>query len=472
MITMKSFISLPRIVPLFAFACVGLTASAIDLRPENWIRDIGKLWERTQPSVKDVTFWDFENQQYRGVRTLFYTVPKERENRMVDLRLHRKMQQFLSYICREVITVDDFKDNPYLPLVETNISQLVDEWKLAGRVNPKNFFEKMTFSGGSYPVINVDIVVLMERIFYDQQWRGDTKKLVIGIGAAAFEMDGGEPVYQDRIMVESNWSGETGTSSKAEHAAVLQAADAFGRALQAKANEINAEHARLEKQKLIARVKEETARNEQIKEETRQFKQLVERTENILAREPVPEEIMLTLRDPLDAIKPLLKKIPPKIRFGNKSAEPIPVSKNELTEEDIDTRRQLAASIQNTLSGWDAWKQEEEDRLQKEALASQPSLQQKDFQANVLPSVPTEPPPGASMVGLPNLSNEKGNLFSRRWLLNPNQSLQLSPVPIAPVTGTIRRTEIYSTDLPGQSTDSLRPSQSNGTVSSVTAGNE
>jgi len=356
--------------------------------------------------------------------------------------------------------------------VENSVSLLVDEWKLAGKVSPERFFEQMTFPGDSYPVINVDIVVFMERIFYDQQWRGDTKKLVIGIGAAAFEMDRGEPVYQDRIMVESDWYGETGTSSKAEHAAVLQAADALGRALQNKANEINAEHARLEKQKLVARVKEETARNEQIKEETRQFKQLVERTEDILAREPVPEEVMLTLRDPLDVIKPLLKKTPPKIRLGNKSAEPIPISKNELTEDDIETRRQLAASIQNTLSGWDQWNKEEEERLKKEALASQPALQQKDFQANVLPkppgSVPTEPPPGASMVGLPNLSNQKGNLFSRRWLLNPNQSLQLSPVPITPVTGTIRRAEIYSTDLPGLSTDSLRPGQSSDTVSSAT----
>ena len=438
----------------------GLCVSGFDFSPDKWVKDIGKLWERNEPKYQNITFWDFENQTYRGLRVFLYTVPKERENRMVDLRLHRKMAQFLSYMCKEIITLEAFDGSTYEPYVEQKLDRMVMEWKLNGQVQPQAFFEPVRLPSSILPTIDVDIVVLMERVFYDQIWKGDTKLLTIGIQAAVFEMDKGEPLYMDRVMVESPWQGETGTYSKAEHAALLQVADAMGSAIQKKANEINQQHEQLDKQASIARIKQETSQYEQIKEESRRIKDFIEQVESRLNTEGIPKELSDEISPLIEALKPLTKKTPPKVRYGNKPATP--PSKNELTPEEVERRRILVADIQDKLKLLDEWNAQENERFQQEAIASQTPLREQNmgspFNASGRLGVPTTVDPAANMVGIPTIQNYNGNIKNREWIKRAN-ILRTGPIPIAPVTGTIRRPDIQSSSIPSQLPDSFMPFQ-------------
>ena len=295
------------------------------------------------------------------------------------------------------------------------------------------------------------LFVAIERTYYDQNWKGDEKKLVIGIDAAAFEMDFGNPIYHERVLAESPWFGEKGTYLQAEHATLLNVADALGVALQQQAKEINRTHIAMEKEKIQSAKEEQALSSTQIKQETQQMRELVRQTEMRMRNDPIPEAIIPELTRNLDALKPLLKKIPPKARSADSVAIP---GKNELTADDLVMRRSLVAAIQETLGLWDAWKQNEQ-----EAATAPPSLRQPEMPLSQppfeeKPSVPTTVSQPDNMVGLPNVKDFRGNPNQRAWLIPSYKGLQTNPVPLIPEAGTAKRPNIPSTPLPAEGSGS------------------
>ncbi len=456
-----------KIVYAIFLLAAGIATTGFALSPKTWIQDISKFWSRTTPSVENVTFWDFEKEEMRGLRTFFYTIPKERVNRMVDLRLHNKMAQFLSYICRDVITLDDIEDISLKKIAEEKMTQIIDEWKLTGQINPNTLFSSPYGKEDPRPFIDIDILVLIERIHYDQVWRGDNKRLVVGISAVAFEMDFGTPVYQDRVMVESPWFGETGNYDKAEHAALLQVADAMGQQLQILASKINSTHDELERQKIAAQKEQQALFLAQVKEEALSIEQLVEKAEELVSQGEGPESILQSLQTNANEIKPLLKKktkqeaLFPSSKKKTLKTEP-KVSKN-LSPEDLENRRLLSQSLQDNLQALDDWKTAEAERIKQAAIAAQPSLKQEGVNIPGKPqdaqSLAQNAIPSDQLIGLPKIDYPKGNLFDRGWLLPSQRALKPGSVPIIPNSMTIDRPDIESTAIPQNIPDSFKKLQ-------------
>jgi hypothetical protein len=456
-----------KIICVIFLLAVGFIATGFSLSPKTWIKDISKFWSRSKPSVENVTFWDFEKEQMRGLRSFFYTIPKERVNRMVELRLHNKMAQFLSYICRDVITLDDIEDIALKKIAEEKMTKLIDEWKLTGQITPDTLFSSPYGKEDPRPFIDIDILVLIERIHYDQVWRGDNKQLVIGISAAAFEMDFGTPVYQDRIMVESPWFGETGNYNKAEHAALMQVADAMGQKLQTLASKINAKHAELEQQKIAAQKEQQALFIAQVKQEALTIEQLVTTAEELVEKGEGPDAILLSLQTSANEIKPLLKKktkkesLFPSTKKRTLKTKP-KVSKKNLSPEDIENRRLLAQALQDNLKALDDWKTAEAEKIKQAAIAAQPSLKQDGANMQAKPQDPRSlvqnAIPKDQLIGLPKIDYPKGNLFDRGWLLPSQRALKPGSVPIIN-SGAINLPDIESTTIPQNIPESFQKFQ-------------
>lgn len=441
-------LSIPRFLLLLA---AGLILSGFDLSPETWVRDIANLWKRDAPSVQNITFWDFKLNASRGIRALLYTVPKERENRMVDLRLYQKMAHFLAYMCQEVITLDAFEEPNQKRLIEQALVQLVDQWKVKGEIDPSSLFQM-------FPSLHIDILVLMERTYYDQIWKGDEKRLAIGVNAAAFEMDFGKSVYQDRVIVEAPWTGESISYVKAEHAALLKVADAMGEKIQNLADNINRAHEKLEQQKLEEQKKQEIARIAQLDQETENFAQLINQAQEIINSKNGPQDLLGSMQKDMDELKPLLVTSSGKSSLRDKFRSPYfkPETKtiSASPEEELTRRRTLADSLRSQLESWQDWKKQQEEKQKQEAVANQPSLKQAGVNlpgsssAGRQSGVPTNAPAAENWVGLPSINYPQGQLFDRRWLLPSNRAVQTGPVPILSATGSLPRMEIQSAPIP------------------------
>jgi len=451
-------------IQTLAILCAGLFLCGFEFAPNKWIDNIPKLWQRDEPCVKDVQFWDFEREEFRGVRAFFYTLPLERENRLIDARLNEKMFHFLSLICNEVITIDAFENSLDKLLFEKRLDQLATDWKLRGKINPAILSEPIITTSNASFSLDFDILVFIERTHYDQSWKDNKKSLVVGISAAAFEMDYGSPVYQDRVLAEFPWTGVDDTCAKVEHATLLRVADDMGIAIQKKAGYINQEHQRLENEKLLASIEQQTEQSNAIKNETRELRSLYDIAQKRIKAEPIPADLIPSLTETLDTLKPLLQKRPPKIITANKPIDPNQKPpKDQLTANDMEMRRQLAQAIRDDLKTWDELKQQ--DELKKQAVPP-PSLRQESANSAPLPGetmkktekapkkLPTE-----NMVGVPQVNTQKQNLFNRDWLRPSNASIKPGTVPIVPTNGTIIRPEIPSSSIPEEIPNSFQPFQ-------------
>lgn len=440
----------------------GLCLCGFDFFTEPWVTDAQRLWKRSAPCVESITFWDDELGAYRSMRAFLYTIPQERENRPVDRRLHNKMTQFLSTMFDDVASLDDYGDSAAKLIFEKRLARMAREWKLTGRVNPQTFFEATEVQDISAPAAQFDMLVFLERTRYEQAWKKEKKILALGVNAAVFEMEKGEAVYHDRILMESPWFGDTGTYEKAEHAVLLKTADAMGLSLQKRADEINRRHLLMKKQQLVSQIKEETARIEQIQTDAIELRKWVMQIEKRMEAEPAPAEIIDSLQYYIDSIKPLLDKKPPKIT-AKKERQGKP-AKNVLTPEDLEYRGQLVQSIQEALQAWNEWFGKQEEMRKKEAFESMPALREKPGEIPV-PKEPLQPIieetsaaiPEAGQADLPKIDSPPQNLFDRRWLLPSGGSIRSSTVSIMPVTGTIRPPVVEINPFEGVLPESFKP---------------
>jgi len=400
-----------------AFLMFGGTFAQFSLSPADWFKS-----ERLEPKYKQIQFWDYQIEKQRGIRAFFYTLKVDDANKRVDARLHEKMTQFLSAMCQEVITLDAF-DNPIQKAqVETVLSSLADQWKMKSAINPSEFFNRI-------PSIDVDVLIFMERTFYDHEWKKDKKYLAIGVNVGAFEMDFGKPIFADRLRYEIPWTGEQISYAKAEHSALLQAADAIGEALHQGAEAINQYHddeLKAAEQAKIARQRETL---QQLKDETKQFKKLAETTDGILSTYKEPQEIIAPISADLSSLKEMLKR-----------------PEESFTPQEAEVRKALAVNIHNRLQNLQTWLIEQEKMQKKNELESPPADAQQPV--NLPPPefeelAPLSPPKEALIPAsvIPDIAAPVGgDIFDRRWLLpsaaNDKPGLQAKPLgkTISPAT--------------------------------------
>ncbi len=385
----------------------------LSLSPDTWF----KKPEEATPEYQQIQFWDFEEEEYRGIRAIFYALMSDVQNRRVDQRLHSKMLQFLSYMCQDVITAQAIDtqyqkqlnelsvyEKPANPLDIDNVFQnLVDEWKLSNSISPDELFTSLSYPNEE-PLVVADVVVLMERTHYDHLWKDDKKYLVIGINIAAFELDFGQPLFADRMMLEVPWFGESTSYSKAEHTALLEVANAVGEAFKKAADMINQIH---EDEVEAAKRRELELQQEtlqRLKDETDQFKQLVQVADSVLETYSEPNELKMAISDDLESLREMLK-----------------ISPTKLTPEEAEVRKTLAANIHDHLQQLQEWLVEQE-RKKKEQELSQPP-------ANAPEPVISNRPTSTQQLNIP--SNQKRrdwsiipnvdvpttNIFDRRWLI-------------------------------------------------------
>ncbi|MBI1388352.1 MAG: hypothetical protein GC154_07885 [bacterium] len=252
-----------------------------------------------KPKYNNIQFWDFDEERMRGIRALFYTLPQERENRLIDQRLHSVMTQYLSSMCSEVITLESFDNDQIKAQVENAVVGLVDQWKMKGEIDPAAFFAAL-------PFIDVDAVVFLERTDYEQTWKKDKKLLLIGYNLAAFEMDLGRPLFKERFYDELPWFSEKTSYIKAEQKALLKGADQLGGRFVDVCNTINELHVREEAEKQAqARAAQQEARAAQ-QEEQRQLAAMLKEADRVLAVNDGPPEVLDKLRAQLAMLTPLL----------------------------------------------------------------------------------------------------------------------------------------------------------------------
>jgi len=374
-----------------SLALFWLIACGLSLDPDTWLRDISRLGKRTQPKVVNVTFWDFEQEKFRGVRAFLYTLPKERENRALDYRLHQKMAQFLSAMCQEVITLESIEDPARRRMAETALVPLTEQWKLNGKIDPAMFFNAV-------PFLDCDVLMFMERVQYDQVFDQERKRLAIGLDAAVFEMDFGEALYLDRMTAEVPWQGEDTSYVKAEHAALLKLADAVGATLQQAAELINKAHDADVKQTLAAQRQQEREQKARLQEENQRLAALVKQAEAVVKANREPKPLLNALARDAAALKPLSKLSPP-----------------DLTPEIADQRQELAKAIQNQLQEFEKWKT---GRIEESPSSLTPPQSLRESPPAALRSADPSPIPSGPIANpIPRAGMATVDPRDRGWLL-------------------------------------------------------
>ncbi len=295
-----------RLVLISILLCA-LAAPGYAFSPDTWIK--GLLGgDRIEPKYNDIQFWDFDAERMRGIRAFFYTLPKERENRLIDQRLHTTMTHYLSSLCSDVVTIESFDDaNDHKQSkrrdVELAVVGLIDQWKLKNEIQPSGFFDSLEKKGVN---LDVDTIVFLERTAYEQTWKQDKKLLLIGFDLVAFEMDLGQPVYSNRFYSELPWFGDTSSHTKAEQKALLDAADDLGKAFKEIAAGINLLHAReVSETEAQQRAMMREQKEEEI-EEFRLMKRLVEQAAAVVESRQQPAGRIQELIAHLNEMRPLM----------------------------------------------------------------------------------------------------------------------------------------------------------------------
>lgn len=284
---------------------------------------MGLMSERTVPRYTNIQFWDPSRQEERALRVFFYSTLPDRQNRILDMRLHEQMTHYLSLICGEVITLNAFNEPTQMRIVENTMLSLLDEWRIDRRISPASLFDPL-------PFLDVDMVIFMERTAYEQIWKKYDKMLVIGLNVVALELDLGEPIFAERFLLEIPWTGESTSYMQAEKQALLHAADALSRQFAHVANMINQIRLR-ELQAEYMRIREEEREaEERARMEQRRAGELLRNAERVLRQEQAPPDVLNGLRAKVEAIAPL-------------------TGRRDLTPEQSQLRRQLSAEIEQML---------------------------------------------------------------------------------------------------------------------------
>jgi hypothetical protein len=411
--------------------------------------NLGKLFtdsnEPPNPKHGRITFWDPTIQQQRGIRALYYMVPLERENRNVDQRMHDQMAAYLGYFCQDVFTLQSFEDPTRKKMVENVLVMLVDEWKQQGKINPTVLFEGL-------PFLNVDALIFMERTHYDHAWKGDEKRLLIGMKVVAFELDYGQPLYNDRYLNDVLWFGERANYVKAEKAALVEIADHIGDAFQTAATTINnARDAELQAQ-LEEELRQRELLKQRIEEEKMLYDALVKEAELFLSTHDEPDEILIPLLAEKDALKAQLvgyQAVRETNRSDNKK-DPLwkrVNSEGEVSPQNEANMQELAQSIQQHMQGYDVWVKEQQRTMEEEQVKQQAILQEQQQKKPVLIFTPTPanpPTPTPTPAILPVLEVPGRGLLDRRWLI-PTPT----PTPAVSSEGLpVRQGDLFGKGLP------------------------
>lgn len=280
---------------------------ALALSPDAWLKSL-LGGDRIEPKYKDIQFWDFDAERMRGIRAFFYTLPQERENRLIDQRLHTFMTQNLSTICDGVVTLESFDEindrkQTKRKDVELAVVEIINQWKLKNEIMPDVFFEKLMQKGVA---LDVDVIVFLERTVYEQTWKKDKKLLLIGFDLVAFEMDLGQPVYSNRFYSELPWFGDKLSHVKAEQKALLDAADDLGKAFDEIATGINLLHAKEVAEADAKQRAQQRETQEQEIEEFRLMKRLVDQASQVVESRKEPAGRIEEMINHLNEIRPLM----------------------------------------------------------------------------------------------------------------------------------------------------------------------
>ncbi len=407
--------------------------------------DLPFVGERTEPKYKDITFWDAYKQEQRGIRALLYTVLTDQKNRMVDQRLHKQFVNFLGYMCQEVITLESIEEPTRKRMVENVLVGLVDQWKLNGRIDPNALFQPL-------PFLDVDVLVLMERTVYDQLWRENDKKLIIGLNVAAFELDLGEPLYTNRFVTEVPWTGEDTSYVKAERRALLKVTDAIGETFQQAAYIINEAHRREASAREKAQSIAEQERKRVLLQEREELKKIVREAKSVLDKAPSDTAVVTQLQQEVGQLEPLIK---------------LPVK--DLTDEQIKKRRELAYNVQvhtNQLrENHSAIEDPSEENQQAAESVQKPAPEvQPEFPTGFQPFEKSELKSGVSqnLNPVPSPSNISGNIFDRSWLLPNNRQENSSSQTGQKQTNALGNQNVQGTNISGS------PQSATNTVISAT----
>ncbi len=356
------------------------------------------------PKYVDITFWDFEEEQKRGIRALFYTLPLEQENQFVDLRLHQKMLPYIDAMCQEVISLESFDDTMRLREVENVLTVLVKDWKQKGQIDPDDFFS-------SLPEIDIDMIIFMERTLYEPIWKKDKKYLVIGVNLGVFEMDLGQPIFMKRLTLEYPWYGERAAYEKIEMQAMLDVANRMGEKVYAIAQMINDHHQEELKAQREAELAAQRERIQNLLAENKEYQQLLRDAKNILQKYEEPQPILQLLRENAFQLESLLN-----------------ISIHDLSDEQIEQRRTHASEMKEQINQLENWLTEQERLREQRELETPPTTQ--PFQEQPPSEIePLQPSPLDSTLEpqprVPELDTPPDNIFDRRWLL-PGSDTQIN----------------------------------------------
>lgn len=406
---------------LTTFLSVALLCAGINFSPQTWIKELLNPDALAAPKYQHIQFWDAYQKNNRGFRALFYTVPLDRKNRLVDQRLNNKMVQFLSSMCQDVVTLDSIDNPTQKAITETVLSEIAEQWKVNASVDPKQLFQKL-------PFLDVDLLIFMERTKYEQFWNKDKKYLLIGINAAVFELDFGQPLYNDQLLMQVPWFGEKTSYDKAEHTALLKVADAMGERMNKAAQIINNAHAQ---ELQAAEAAQQEQQNQEIlsrKQADQEYRAFIDQVEKFLKAYKEPKEFIALVQGDLKDLKKLLKKPTEKI-----------------TPEDITARNKLKAKVANRLDQYQKWLADQqhrrqnpviipkqETRTENPAAPSAPPAQTGGSQPNQTIQSVSQPQPYRLPTDIPT-----GNLFDRRWLIPDNWKPAPTPIPSQPLQSQV-----------------------------------
>ncbi len=286
-----------------------------------------------------VTIYDSTLDAERGIRVALQPYVENEENLAIDLRITQMFQSHLRTFCDDVVTVPDVEDIQLRNDLDDVLRTYLYAWRTKGEVDPSLIQPLL-------PKIDVDATVFIARTRYEQGWQGDRKVFRIELVGGAFAVDTGLLLWQDKVVIDEEWSGSESTSERAEYRGTYELAGKFHATVSAIAEKLRQRRAAKLAADQAAADQAQQTRNQAAAAKDNQLAELVH----------VASEVLKSATEPVGIIND--------IRAGrNWMIDNLKVPGPMQSDELLKARAEVEEFLIGSLEKWWDWYQAEQQRI-------------------------------------------------------------------------------------------------------------
>ena len=340
----------PRRITAAGLACLWVLFSTSGIWAVEWpklpkipqipkIPFIGGNDSPAEEPLQPITIYDYELDTERPVRVVLHPQVDDSRNLAIDRRITQAFQSQLRKFCGQAVTVMDFEDIATRDQLDSMLARGLKDWKTKGTLDP-------ALVAPMRAKVDFDAIVLFQRTRYEQTWSDKAKIFRIELLGVAFAADTGLPIWQDKVIVEEEWTGSRSTTRRAENQVCYDLSARFHSRLTEISREISARHAREMAANQAAAEIADRERKLNLDVHDRQLQALVGTADAVLNAASEPVELIAEVRRGRDWL-----------------AANLAVPGREQSPELIEARKDVEAFTRYQLEEWNMWYQAEQERL-------------------------------------------------------------------------------------------------------------